>query len=133
YDIVRTTFKGVSKGDFEEGWKKFLHDGFLANSAAPQPAVAQFDFAAAAKAINISPLPAPTRDQMEVVFQRDYTLDDGRWNNNGWLQELPDPVTKVAWENVILMSPKTKEGFDLAVADHLSGKSVVSRVKVELD
>src|SRR5207253_1085081 len=96
YDIVRATFQGIVKGgDVEESWKKFLHDGFLANSAAPQPALAQFDFAAAAKAISVSPVAAPTHDQLEIVFQRDYSLDDGRWNNNGWLQELPDPVSKV--------------------------------------
>src|SRR5260221_2576346 len=132
YDIARETFRTVATGDFEEGWKKFLHDGFLANSAARQPALAQFDFAAAAKAMAVAPVAAPTRDQLEVVFQRDHSLDDGRWNNNGWLQELPDPITKVTWENVILMSPKTLEGFGLTAQDHLSGKSVVSRAKIEL-
>src|SRR6185369_2320199 len=49
YEVVRDTFKGLASGDFEEGWKKFLHDGFLANSAAKQPATVKFDFAAAAK------------------------------------------------------------------------------------
>ena len=132
YEIVRETFRALSPGNFEEGWKKFLHDGYLPNSTAKQPALAQFDFAAAARAMAVSPVVAPTHDQLEVVFQRDHSLDDGRWNNNGWLQELPDPITKVTWENVIQISPKTLEGLNLTVQDHLSGKSVVSRAKVEL-
>ena len=44
-----------------------------------------------------------------MVFHRDYCVDDGRYNNNGWLQELPEPITKVTWDNLILLSPKTFE------------------------
>jgi len=132
YEIVRDTFKGLVSGDFEEGWKKFLHDGFLANSAAKQPATVKFDFAAAAKAAVVAPVAAPTPEQLEVVFQRDHSIDDGRWNNNGWLQELPDPITKVTWENVILMSPKTIDAFKLLKPDHFSGKTDVSMARIDL-
>ena len=41
----------------------------------------------------------------ELVFLPDHSLFDGRYANNGWLQELPDPVTKVAWDNAALISP----------------------------
>ncbi len=51
----------------------------------------------------------PAKDKLEVVFHRDYRMDDGRFNNNGWMQELPDPITKMTWENVILMSVKTAQ------------------------
>ena len=44
--------------------------------------------------------PAAAKDGLEVVFHRHYCVDDGRYNNNGWLQELPEPITKVAWENL---------------------------------
>ena len=47
-------------------------------------------------------------------------MDDGRYNNNGWLHELPDPVTKMVWENVILLSKKTAD--DLSVE---KGKEVL--------
>src|SRR5262249_6691605 len=78
YDIVRETFRGLAPGaDFEEKWKRFLHDGFLAGSAA-KPAAVPFDFAAAAKALTVTPLPAPTKDALEVVFHRDAKTDDGR-------------------------------------------------------
>src|SRR5262249_35200157 len=64
YDIVRETFQTLAPGaDFEERWKRFLHDGFLGGSAA-KPATAQFDFAAAAKAVNLTPSPAPTKDAL---------------------------------------------------------------------
>ena len=48
-----------------------------------------------------------SKDSLEVVFHRDYSLDDGRYNNNGWLQELPDPITKLVWDNAVLISRKT--------------------------
>jgi molybdopterin-containing oxidoreductase family iron-sulfur binding subunit len=44
---------------------------------------------------------------LEVVFYRDYKVDDGRFSNNGWLQELPDPITKVTWDNTVVISRKT--------------------------
>jgi len=125
YDIVRETFRLNATGDFEEGWKKFLHDGFLANTASPAVA-AQFDFAAAAKTTVVSPVAAPTPDSLEVVFQRGHSTDDGRWNNNAWLQELPDPITKITWENVIQMSPKTAQGFGLTTTSHLHEKDFVT-------
>ncbi|MEX2381366.1 MAG: 4Fe-4S dicluster domain-containing protein, partial [Opitutales bacterium] len=43
---------------------------------------------------------------LEVRFTRDNLVDDGRFINNGWLQECPDPITKLTWDNAILISPK---------------------------
>jgi molybdopterin-containing oxidoreductase family iron-sulfur binding subunit len=107
YAIVRETFAGfVSNGDAEAAWRKFLHDGFLAESAA-KPMQVNLNNAAVAQALgNLKP-DAPAKDRLEVVFLRDYKVDDGRYCNNGWLQELPDPITKVTWDNVILLSRKT--------------------------
>ena len=48
-----------------------------------------------------------------MVFYRDAKMDDGRYNNNGWLQELPDPITKLTWDNAVLISPTTAK--DLGV------------------
>jgi molybdopterin-containing oxidoreductase family iron-sulfur binding subunit len=131
YDIVRETFRGFAPKDFEERWKRFLHDGFLPDSAA-KPAPAQFDLKKAVQALEVSPVAAPSPERLEVVFHRDYSVDDGRWNNNGWLQEFPDPITKVTWDNVITVSPKTAAALGLEVKDNQSGRAVSPVVRIEL-
>ena len=59
--------------------------------------------------------PQPDRNSLEISFQPDPTLFDGRFANNGWLQELPKPLTKLTWDNAALVSPKTAQrlGFVL--------------------
>jgi molybdopterin-containing oxidoreductase family iron-sulfur binding subunit len=107
YEIVRDTFAGiVGGGDPEPGWRKYLHDGFLANSAA-KPVEVQLNAAAVSHAVSGLKISVPGKDRLEVVFHRDYSLDDGRYNNNGWLQEMPDPTTKLTWDNAVLISRKT--------------------------
>jgi MoCo/4Fe-4S cofactor protein with predicted Tat translocation signal len=115
YEIVRQTFTSYVSGDSEPAWRKFLHDGFLANSAA-KPVDVRLADGVVAKAVKATEGNAPGKDKLEVVFHRDYSLDDGRYNNNGWLQELPDPVTKMVWDNGILISRKTAS--ELGVKNH---------------
>ena len=103
YDLVRETFKGLGGAD-ENAWSQFLHDGFLASSAG-KPAQLSFDAARVAEAL--AKTTPGTGAGYEVVLFRDAKVDDGRNTNNGWLQELPEPTTKVTWENVVLVSPKT--------------------------
>ena len=50
---------------------------------------------------------APSANNLEVIFYRDAKVDDGRYANNGWMQELPDPITKMTWDNAVLVSRKT--------------------------
>jgi molybdopterin-containing oxidoreductase family iron-sulfur binding subunit len=107
HDLARETFRAFAgAGNFEEGWKKFLHDGFLpgaapkGNDAPISGDVINTSFAAVAPA-------ALSKENLEVVFHRDLKVDDGRWSNNGWLQEFPDPITKITWDNVVLISRKT--------------------------
>ena len=117
YDIVRETFASLTQGGvFEEMWKKFLHDGFLANSAA-QPVEVNFNSSALSQAVAAIKPVAPSKGQLEVVFHRDYSVDDGRYNNNGWLQEMPDPVTKLTWDNAVLISRKTAEELGVQNTD----------------
>jgi MoCo/4Fe-4S cofactor protein with predicted Tat translocation signal len=132
YDIVRETFRGVAGGD-EEKWKKFVHDGFLANSAA-KAAQVEFNAGAASKEVaSAASLPAPEKDKFEVVFHRDYRVDDGRLNNNGWMQELPDPITKMTWENTILLSPATAKALGVLVENRENNRLMVPMAKVQLD
>jgi molybdopterin-containing oxidoreductase family iron-sulfur binding subunit len=113
YDITRETFKtlpGVT--NFEENWKRFLHDGFWA-AGAPKPTDVPVGADMVTTAFTQPVPPAPTKENLEIVFHRDYRMDDGRWNNNGWLQEFPDPVTKITWDGVVLLSRKTAEDLGL--------------------
>ncbi len=141
-DIVRETFKTISpSSNIEESWKSFLHDGFLAKSAT-KAVSASVNSSAIAQELSRAKSSASV-DQMEIVFHRDYKVDDGRYNNNGWLQELPDPVTKVVWENVVMVGPTTAKALDLEVlknrtADDLKNNDLGLRegndiVEVELN
>ncbi|MBI5775113.1 MAG: TAT-variant-translocated molybdopterin oxidoreductase [Verrucomicrobia bacterium] len=133
HDVVRATFNKFAGADlFEEKWKKFLHDGYLANSAAQ---VVDAKFNAAAVAESLAGASAPASGKLEVVFTRDYSLDDGRYNNNGWLQEMPDPISKIVWDNAVLLSRKT--AVELGVKNHevveisLGGRTVTGPVWIQ--
>ena len=89
--------------NFEDNWRKVVHDGFIPNSA-PQPKTVT----ASTAFLNQPAPPAPGNSgNLEIVIQRDPCVYDGRFVNNGWLQELPNPLNKITWENVGLISPKT--------------------------
>ena len=115
HEIVRATFVEYAKGDFENEWKKFLHNGFLAGSAA-RPLSFTLNNAAVSKAVAASngQDARATKDKLEVILHADYSVFDGRYNNNGWLQEMPDPVGKMVWDNVVLISRVTAKelGFE---------------------
>jgi len=134
YDIVRDTFKTVAGADaFEEKWKRFLHDGFLPGAPAP-PVSVQFSPENVAKLLGAAAaVQPPGKDKLEVVFHRDYRVDDGRYTNNGWLQEMPDPVTKIVWENVVLLSKDTADQLGLVIVDKENNNLQVPLVKITLD
>ena len=106
YDTVRAYWFG--KGANEQTWRKWLHDGLIAGSALPSKGLS----------VASSQLPATGNRQpataLELHIQADPNIHDGRFANNAWLQELPRPQTKICWENVALVSPKTAidAGFD---------------------
>ncbi len=96
---------------FDKTWRKWLHDGFIAGTAFTPvtPGVA----GGAAPPVAA----APTADGVEVNFRRDATIYDGRFANNGWLQELPKPMSKLTWDNAALVAPATAEALDLESGD----------------
>ena len=87
--------------DFEAWWRQSIHDGFVVNSALPTKTLG-FQ---GSSIQNQSPPPAP--GGFEVVFRTDPSIYDGRFANNGWLQELPKPLTKITWDNVAVVSPNS--------------------------
>jgi molybdopterin-containing oxidoreductase family iron-sulfur binding subunit len=113
YDIVRDTWNPIlGEAEFDNKWNRVLHDGLLPGSELPevvpqltgQPLIGLAG--ALAKAGNL-----------ELVFLPSSSLHDGRFANDGWLQELPDPLTKLTWDNPALVSPKTAESLGLANED----------------
>jgi len=99
YDAVRETAKTSIKGDFETGWRKALHAGWIDGTAFTAGGGAN----TAAK-----PVPAPSsKDALEIIFRPDPNIYDGRFSNVGWLQELPKPVTNLSWDNAALVSGAT--------------------------
>jgi molybdopterin-containing oxidoreductase family iron-sulfur binding subunit len=99
YEAVRTTQRDNIKGDFETGWRKALHDGWIANTA---------DATGTAKPALSTKAPTPSsKDAIEIIFRPDPNVYDGRWSNVGWLQELPKPVTNLSWDNAAIVSGAT--------------------------
>ncbi len=128
YDAVRETWKPVIKGDFETGWRKALHDGWIEGTAYRLDIVSGIEEMAKsleeAKSKNLLPagwpsnVPAPTpKDSIEIIFRPDPNIYDGRWNNVGWLQELPKPVTSLSWDNAAIVSGATLSKLSLEEDD----------------
>jgi MoCo/4Fe-4S cofactor protein with predicted Tat translocation signal len=119
YDLVRET-QGAGG---EAAWRQLVHDGYASGGA----------FAAAGVGApgTILPAPAPV-DGLEVTFRLDPCVFDGAYANNAWMQELPDAVTKLVWDNVALMSRTTAERLGLSV-EYDEGVFEASRVQLTVD
>ncbi len=117
YGMVRRTWRemtGLSGEAFEKAWRRALHDGFLAGSApkAATPKVKSGGVASAARSVSVS-----KGGDVEAMFLPNATLWDGRFANNGWLQELPHPITKVTWDNPAMLSPATAARLGVSNTD----------------
>ncbi len=108
YDLVRSTWQkaGVLAGDFEKEWRRTVHDGLVKDSAAkPLTVATKLDAASLGGSSKTSGL--------EVILLADPCIYDGSFSNNGWLQELPKPLTKLTWDNVAIISPKTAASLNV--------------------
>ncbi|HEY0322734.1 MAG TPA: TAT-variant-translocated molybdopterin oxidoreductase [Pyrinomonadaceae bacterium] len=106
-----TTAQGAATaaaGDFEQQWRKALHDGLIANTTLPVKTVSL-----AGNWDNVPPQPSANPNDLEIVFRADPSIYDGRFANNGWLQELPKPITKITWDAAALISPATARRLGL--------------------
>ncbi len=95
---------------FDTFWQRVLHDGLIAGTAFETREVTL----AASWDPGVSGSPARG---LEVLFRLDATVYDGRFANNGWLQETPKPITKLTWDNAALVSPTTAEHEGLSSGD----------------
>ncbi|HVH72904.1 MAG TPA: TAT-variant-translocated molybdopterin oxidoreductase [Candidatus Dormibacteraeota bacterium] len=109
YDSVRDRMKAMNPSvDFEKFWRKTLNEGVVAGTAfTPINVSLKFNPA------NLPAAKESSADELEFLFRPDPSIYDGRFANNGWLQELPKPVTKLTWDNAALVSPKTAEKHNL--------------------
>lgn len=96
--------------NFDDAWRKVVHDGFVPNTAA------------AAKTVSVNTgflaqtIPAAANNgALEISILPDPSVYDGRFSNNGWLQELPKPITKITWDNVAIVSPNTAARYKFNV------------------
>jgi molybdopterin-containing oxidoreductase family iron-sulfur binding subunit len=112
HGIVRGYWEGQSGAeDFDQFWQTALYQGVIADTALASKAVSLgSDFE------NQSPSQTAVED-LEISFRPDPSIWDGRFANNGWLQELSKPLTKLTWDNAALISPATAESFGLANND----------------
>ena len=109
--LVQATWREAWGEGFEERWARALEDGVIEGSASPVVALTErFDVAADVAA------PA-TSGGIDVVFAPDPSVWDGSYANNGWLQELPKPLTKQVWGNAALIGPETATVFGLTSGD----------------
>lgn len=96
YDYIKANSASYTNG---ASWNQTLHDG-IAVGASGAVAGGSANFAAAASALASS---APSKD-FELVLYTKTGLGDGQQANNPWLQEFPDPITRVSWDNYVTIS-----------------------------
>ncbi len=111
HSMVRETWQEFLSPAFESSWNEVLHNGLQDQtrfSAVNVDPASGFNEDAAQFLAETTEHP---ENSVELVVKPDPKLHDGRFANNGWLQELPDPMTKITWDNVALLSPNTAERF----------------------
>jgi molybdopterin-containing oxidoreductase family iron-sulfur binding subunit len=117
--------------DFEMAWRKAVHDGFIPNSAA-KPREGLAVKAPGQGGATPTPGPRPPAPGFEIVFRTDPSIYDGRFSNNGWLQELPKPQNKLTWDNAALISPATAKQLGIGNKIGIRGGDVnVDTVTIE--
>ncbi len=131
YEIVRQYWMSQwGGGDNEKQWRRVLHDGVIEGTAFPVESVTLRRDAVLGAAAAVGGGAGP-----EVVFYPSPSVWDGRFVNNGWLQEMPDPMTKLTWDNAALLSPATAGEFDVTTGDVIrivkDGRAVEAPVWVQ--
>ncbi|MBA3439087.1 MAG: 4Fe-4S dicluster domain-containing protein, partial [Pyrinomonadaceae bacterium] len=107
-------------------WRRALHDGMVPNTALPAKTVA-----IQGPGASTGSEPQTSGSGLDIVFRADPSVYDGRFANNGWLQELPKPLTKLTWDNTVLISPATAKRYGIGYEIQWKGGNADSDV-VEL-
>jgi molybdopterin-containing oxidoreductase family iron-sulfur binding subunit len=118
--LIQETFREIAgnPADFVTTWAKFVHDGFLEKSAAKDDKLSLKAEAIPTFLGKFGSLPAIIAEgTYEIVLVPDSKMDDGRHANNGWLQEIPDPITKLTWDNAAWISPATARKLNVSIEE----------------
>lgn len=112
YDVVRRTHE-VSFP--EADWEQSLHDGIVANSTSSSviPSISLDQVSRLIETLYTDGVSAPSPSSLQLAFLPDSKVFDGRYANSGWMQELPDFLTKLTWDNAVLISPHTADELDI--------------------
>jgi len=111
HDLVQGYWQKQHTGaDFDAFWRKSLHDGWIAGTTYMPKTVAL-------KATSFPASQSASGANYEINFRRDPSIYDGRFSNNGWLQELPKPLTKLTWDNPIMIGPAMADRLKLNFKD----------------
>ena len=104
YDIVKNYWTGQwPAASREKSWRQALNDGMIASAKLADAVKPTLDAKKIAAAVAAEP--KPSSGGIEVAFVPSASAWDGRFANNGWMQEAPDPITKMVWGNAALISP----------------------------
>jgi len=129
--IVRRTADGVAGSSLSERqWRQLLHDGFSKEIVGGGD---ELSVAGEAKELTADAPKAVAdidKDAMEVIFSPADGLYDGRFANNGWLQEMPQSITKLTWDNAAVMSPKTAQALELKHGQNIALRIGDHKVKL---
>jgi Fe-S-cluster-containing dehydrogenase component len=119
HELVKSVWQSQHSGsDFPMFWRQTLSDGIVANSAAASKTVSvRAGWGANASAA------APPTDALELVVRPDPSTYDGQYATNGWLLELPRPLTKISWDNAALVSPATAKQLNVSTDDVIELRS----------
>jgi molybdopterin-containing oxidoreductase family iron-sulfur binding subunit len=129
YDLVRKYWQGQHSGaEFESFWKKSLHDGWIEGTTYSPKNFGLHSFDVRVMSGTLTPAVEGSPKSLELNFRRDPSIYDGQFANNGWLQELPKPMTKLTWDNAVLIGAKMAEREGLKTEDvvtvELGGRKV---------
>ncbi|MGA7446028.1 MAG: TAT-variant-translocated molybdopterin oxidoreductase [Terriglobales bacterium] len=129
HDLVQQYWQKQHAGsDFDAFWRKSLHDGWVAGTTYAPKTVTL-------KTTSFPASQSASSAGYELNFRRDPSIYDGRFSNNGWLQELPKPLTKLTWDNPIMIGPAMAERLKLNFKDvadlEFNGKKVKGAVWIQ--
>ncbi|HXM08862.1 MAG TPA: TAT-variant-translocated molybdopterin oxidoreductase [Terriglobales bacterium] len=118
HDLVQAYWQKQHTGaDFDTFWRKSVHDGWIEGTAYSPKQVALKDIAGSSTGGLVTIVSPSRTEPIELNFRRDPSIYDGRFSNNGWLQELPKPLTKLTWDNPIMIGPAMAERLKLNFKD----------------